>query len=304
MKAKVSVIIVTYNGQLWIERCLSSLLESDYSELNIVVVDNASTDNTLAIIKHKFPNIILIEESINHGFGKANNIGIAYALDNLEPSYIFLLNQDTTVVQNTLKLLTSKLKQNPQYGILSPIHLNDWGNDYDHLFKDYIESIPELKSLNVALKSTCIYKVPFINAAAWLIEVNTIKKIGVFNPIFPHYGEDNDYIFRLHNKGYLTGILTGTFIRHYRNARFSNPTEDSFSKLVQKQYIQALIWINNVNLNFYKTYLAFLRQQITGLFSNASNGDWENFKIVFTVTSRVLGNTFKIIIHRSHKLIK
>ena len=84
---KVFVVIVTYNGVQWIRKCLQSC--QDYP---VVVVDNQSTDATVEIIQNEFPKVHLIEESKNHGFGQANNIGISYAL-NKGADYVFLLNQ-------------------------------------------------------------------------------------------------------------------------------------------------------------------------------------------------------------------
>lgn len=77
---KVNTIIVTYNGAQWIEKCLDSLHECKV-KTHILIVDNASTDNTLSIIREKYPEVELIESAKNLGFGKANNIGLRKALD-------------------------------------------------------------------------------------------------------------------------------------------------------------------------------------------------------------------------------
>ena len=76
----ISVIVVTYNGLQWYDRCFSSLRQSNVP-VSTVVVDNASNDGTVAYIKEHFPEIHLIESDKNLGFGGANNIGIRYALD-------------------------------------------------------------------------------------------------------------------------------------------------------------------------------------------------------------------------------
>ena len=76
---KVYTIIVTYNGDKWIEKCLRSLRDSTLS-LSVLVIDNASTDKTVNIVKEQFPEFQLIETGANLGFGKANNIGLEMAL--------------------------------------------------------------------------------------------------------------------------------------------------------------------------------------------------------------------------------
>ncbi len=77
--AKILTIIVSYNFEPWIHKCLPSLLDSSYPT-DILVVDNNSGDNTTQIIKETYPTIRLIESSENLGFGKANNIGLDIVL--------------------------------------------------------------------------------------------------------------------------------------------------------------------------------------------------------------------------------
>jgi GT2 family glycosyltransferase len=76
---RIYTIIVTYNGMKWIEECLNSILNSSIPVF-IIVVDNYSTDGTIKFIKENFSKIILLQQNENLGFGKANNIGISYAL--------------------------------------------------------------------------------------------------------------------------------------------------------------------------------------------------------------------------------
>src|SRR5437870_13044290 len=96
---KVFAIIVTYNGAKWIKKCLSSLLASE-TKVEVIVIDNGSADETLNIVK-EFGSIECVNSVENLGFGKANNIGIAIALER-KCDYIFLLNQDAWIEQNTI----------------------------------------------------------------------------------------------------------------------------------------------------------------------------------------------------------
>ena len=93
----VKIIIVTYNGMQWLARCLSSCIGYD-----VIVVDNASTDKTITFIKENFPDVKLIKQNSNLGFGQANNIGLSIALKE-DVDYIFLLNQDAYLQPETIK---------------------------------------------------------------------------------------------------------------------------------------------------------------------------------------------------------
>ena len=77
---KLFVIVVTYKGHQWYDRCFTSLRESELP-IQTIVIDNASNDGTVEYIREHFPEIHLIESKENLGFGRANNIGMRYALD-------------------------------------------------------------------------------------------------------------------------------------------------------------------------------------------------------------------------------
>ena len=92
---KILTIIVSYNFEKWIDKCLGSLFSSEYPT-EILVVDNCSKDNTVRIIKDKWKNVRLIESNSNLGFGKANNIGFEIAIKEKFDA-VFLLNQDSWI---------------------------------------------------------------------------------------------------------------------------------------------------------------------------------------------------------------
>lgn len=110
------IIIVTYNGMPWLEKCLTSC--QDYS---VIVVDNCSTDGTVKFINTHFSKVKVLELSVNLGFGKANNLGIRKALEE-EADSVFLLNQDAYLDNDTISVLKEASKTNSKYGVLSPIH--------------------------------------------------------------------------------------------------------------------------------------------------------------------------------------
>ena len=232
MSNKIYVIIVTFNGKKWIEKCLISVLNSSVN-VQIIIVDNNSTDDTLDIIKKKFKNIIIVENKINLGFGKANNIGISKALlDGGE--YFFLINQDVYITNVTLQKLVEQMSSNLEYGILSPIHLNGKGSQIDMNFQMYIDS-NNCKNffsdvfLNKLNKS--IYDVKFVNAAFWLISKETLKKVGGFNPYFFHYAEDNDYVNRCRFMKIKIGVVPECLIFHDRIQKVKDKTGKDFEKI-------------------------------------------------------------------------
>src|SRR5690554_2540730 len=213
---KAYIIIVAYNGMKWLQKCLDSCENHE-----VIVVDNNSSDETVGFIKQHFPEVYLLEQNKNFGFGQANNVGMSHAL-NQGADYVFLLNQDAYLQAGCISHLISVQKQNPQYGILSPIHLNGKGNRLDKNFSNYVsyKYNPDFYS-DFILKYPVreIYEVPFVNAAGWLLSREILETIGGFDPIFFHYGEDENYCQRVRYHNYKIGIVPNVFINHDREDR-------------------------------------------------------------------------------------
>lgn len=111
----LSVIIVSFNSAKFIADCLNSVLSqfNKSFEMQIIVVDNASTDKTLSIVKNKFPRVNIIRNMKNLGFAKANNRGISLATG----KYVLFLNPDTVVGRGSFQYLLSYLEANPQTAV-------------------------------------------------------------------------------------------------------------------------------------------------------------------------------------------
>ncbi len=242
---KIFAIVVTYNGMRWYDRCFGSLRNSDMP-VETIVIDNASTDETVSYIKENFPEVCLIESKENLGFAKANNIGMRYALDH-DADYVFLLNQDAWVEKDTLSKLVQTFYDNENVGIASPIHLNGGHSGLDWGFVNYVSG--EFISDSYMQKLKKYYQVKFVNAAAWLISAECIRKVGGFDTLlFVHYGEDDNYCQRVMYHGYKVLINTQCSACHDREFRMSfeeqyrhNNFGEDFSRKLKLKY-------GNINL--------------------------------------------------------
>ena len=200
----------------WLPKCLESC-----RPYPVIVVDNNSGDDTVTFIITHYPEITLLPQNKNLGFGQANNIGISHALKQ-GADFVFLLNQDAYLREECIAKLLEAHKNNDQYGILSPIHLNGRGDALDRNFSNYVrfDAIPGFYSDFVLGNSLSkIYEVPFVNAAGWLLARAILETVGGFDPIFFHYGEDDNYCQRARFHGYKIGVVPTTFLLHDREAR-------------------------------------------------------------------------------------
>lgn len=238
----IFVVVVLYKGKQWYDRCFNSLLLSDVP-LHVVVVDNASNDGTVDYVKENYRGFSIIESDTNLGFGRANNLGIRYAIDN-EADFVFLLNQDAWVEPDTITQLINIAQTHPEYGILSPIHLNAEKNGVEHLL---LKRLDDYRTTDSALFNDLyfdrlkeVYDTKYVNAAAWLLPRKTIETIGGFDPVFFHYGEDDNYINRVMYHGFKIGICPKIQVVHDNDR--PRPLYDS-----REHEVLMLIEYTNVN---------------------------------------------------------
>ncbi len=256
---RIIAIVVTYNGSKWIDKCFGSLVLSSIP-MEILAIDNGSSDNTPELIKQKFPQVEIIETGENLGFGRANNLGLKRALDK-KADFAFLLNQDAWIKNETIAELIKVYDKNPDYGILSPIHLNGQGNAIDPKFASAIVK-QNPKFINDAYFDTKkdTYEVTFVNAAIWLIPLKTLKIVGGFDTFFHMYGEDTDYCRRVLFHKLKIGVCTNVTAHHARDNSYYKKKkffkDISFNVTEIKRFIfqniknvQNLVKYNIINLH-------------------------------------------------------
>ena len=223
--AKIFVIIVTYKGHRWYELCFTSLRNSEIP-VQTVVIDNASNDGTVEYIREHFPEIHLIESHENLGFGRANNLGMRYALDN-GCDYVFLLNQDAWIEPNSIKELVRIHQESPEYGVLSPMHITaDKRTLYIEIEDGRTDHANSLLSDAYFQTLQDVYPFKYINAAAWLMTRETLEIVGGFDPIFFLYGEDDNYLQRMEYHGVKLGLVPKVQIIHDHQENEKNFTSD------------------------------------------------------------------------------
>ena len=318
---KVLVLIVTHNAMKWIQRCLESVILN--KSVEVMVVDNASDDGTAAFISKHFPDVRVHRLLKNIGFGRANNIGLNYAVQH-DFDHVFLLNQDVYVEKDTVEELVHAQQNHPEYLVISPVHKDGNGEGLDSKFAGYIEGNRVLKeavgiyekrgivektrasqdapsfdewetkhkcestqSLGVhhgtkwsehrerseriedrtqarsaqsrvvnrerserkgeeGKRNDIIIPVEFVNAAAWMLSRNALKLVGGFHPAIFMYAEDNNYVHRVHQAGFLVGVLPSASIYHDRQDR---PAPEGTAKLLRNFKINATITITNPTIS-------------------------------------------------------
>ncbi len=245
----IYVIVVTYKGHNWYKRCFDSLRDSTVP-IQTIVVDNASNDGTIEFFEENYPEIILFKSNINLGFGQGNNLGIKYALEN-GADYVFLLNQDAWIEPNSIAEIINISSKNPEYGILGPMLIDSTKNNISPKFEAYFNGIQDPLFIEDIYfnRSKDIYPIKMLPAAVWLIPRRTLIKVGGFDPIFYHYGEDDHYVQRVKYFGYKVGFCPKVKVVHdSENIMLEGKTKFVTNSAIMRRVL-LLEWVD-INTDF------------------------------------------------------
>ncbi len=232
MSSKVFAIIVTYNGLKWYDRCLGSLRKQTVKVMPIIV-DNGSTDGTIDYIKEHFPEAHIIEAKENLGFAKANNVGLKYALEQ-KADYVLLLNHDAWFTsEDGLECMIRQAEKHSEYWIVAPLQVYATSGRIERETERHLQCscTPEFDFMSDALHGTLqdIYPSEYSCAYCWLMPRKTIETIGGFDPLFYHYGEDDNYQQRVRYHGGKVGVCPKVEVAHdieNRNADYRDKNLD------------------------------------------------------------------------------
>jgi len=264
----IHVIIVTYNAMKWAEKCFTSLKQSSVP-LQCIVVDNGSSDGTQEYIKTHFPETHFIQSEQNLGFGKANNTGIETAYQK-GADFFYLMNQDAWLYEDSIEKLLDVYHAHPHHeeiGIISPVHLDGTEKKLDIFLDKYIAHNWEKTRLISDLYFQALkpyYEISFVNAAHWLIPRKTIETVGGFNPYFFHYGEDNEYVNRLHFHKKKIILVPGSKVVH--------DGKQSLSKVDYTKYKDLTIETKIINPNLPDALILEKRALLQSIIKNSALG--------------------------------
>jgi len=240
MTKKVLIVIVNFNSSEYGGDCFYSLKKINYpsDSYKILIIDNASTDNSLEFIRQNFSQFEIIRNNKNLGFASANNQGCSYALAN-NFDYIYLLNQDTVVTPNFLQVAVSVAESNQVIGavqsklLLPDGRINSLGNDLHYLgfgfCRDYKQADHRASAQTVEIN--------FASAAGALYRLSALKQVGLFDQDFFLYHEDSDLSWRLKLAGYSVILALNSVVIH--KYKFSHSVNAAYY-LERNRYISLI----------------------------------------------------------------
>ena len=231
MTLKLSVIIVNFNSEKFLLECLKSIEKSSLpmDNFEVIVIDNASNDNSMISVPQKFPAVKFIKLEHNIGFARANNLAIKKA----RGEYILILNPDTVIPSATFKTILKFLDKNPQTAVVTArLNLADGTlDDACHrgfptpwnafcYFSGFASLFPNSRIFNgYHLGFTDLNKVHEIDScvgAFMMVRKSAGTACGWFDESYFWYGEDLDFCYRVKKMGWQIIYLPQASITHYK----------------------------------------------------------------------------------------
>lgn len=224
MPDDVSVVVVTWNSLSYLERCLASVRSYE-----TIVVDNGSTDGTVAFVSERFPNVVLIEQE-NRGMGGGNNAGMRAA----HGRYLLLLNADAWVVGDGVAALAAAADAHPRAAVLGPRLRNPdgtlqrsvrgdptlWRLATEYLFLRKLA--PRSRLFNAFYGGGFSYdreaEVESLYGPALLVRREAADEVGLFDESFFMFSEETDWLYRFRQAGWTVLFTPAAEVVHVGGA--------------------------------------------------------------------------------------
>jgi GT2 family glycosyltransferase len=254
MNPELSIIIVNYNTRDLLRACLTSIYDqSSTYPIEIIVVDNASSDGSADMVHTCFPEVILVQSQKNVGFGMANNIGVSRS----KAQYLVLLNSDTILLEDTPGALIDFLKSRPRAGAVGPnVFLPDGQRqpkicgDLPALGKIVNDSLllsalfprsKQFRGLNLESPDSYRTEVGWISGVCMAMPKRAYDQVGGFDARYFLYAEDMDLCRRLKSAGWAVFHLNRHGIVHHCGASSKTEAQRLRNALLQQRHFVTLM---------------------------------------------------------------
>jgi len=221
MGARISVIVLNWNGMKWLQICLSSILGQDAGEdFEVLLVDNGSTDGSVRYAEKNFPSAKVVELGRNYGFAEGNNKALNYA----QGEYLAFVNTDTRAEAGWLKNLVNAADEHPEYQILCSIQIPSQERNRIRTLNAFGDA-----TLSPYESDSAVTDSVFASGACFLIRRSWLQRVGyLFDPYYFFYAEDIELSLRTVLLGGQIGYVRDSRIAHYIGGAGLLPAKTSF----------------------------------------------------------------------------
>jgi GT2 family glycosyltransferase len=225
---RINIILITYNKSNLTIDCLNSIYKTCTNfRPEIIIVDNCSTDDTISLVEHNYPDIKIIKNPVNYGYAKAINIG----LKDVDSDYVIVSNNDIIFHNGTIEGLTEFLENNNNVGLAGAQQIypngklqlsSDDVSGYKLIFKTLFLIKYFMKIIHNLFPKFSHWrktkKAGYIDGAVMAINLKAYKEIGGFDEDFFFFSEESDFCYRLKKAGWQIFLLPYLFVTHFRGS--------------------------------------------------------------------------------------
>jgi len=247
---KLSIIILSYNVRKLLVDCLNSLPK--YPDWEIIVPDNGSSDDSVAVVKKDFPRVMLVENHKNIGFAAGNNVGIHAA----QGEYVLLLNPDTIVYPNSIETVLKYVQDHPEVGAATcRVELPDGSLDYSchRGFPTpwgaglHFLGLRQYSTYTAQNISNGIHQIDALTGAFALVRRTAGEQVGWLDEDYFWNGEDIDFCYKLKEAGWKVMYVPTVKITHFKGSSAKATSESRQKWALNSTEVMAL---------FYRKHLA------------------------------------------------
>ncbi len=268
---KLSIIIVNFNVEFFLENCLNSVFKALKNiDAEVIVVDNNSVDGSVEMVRKKFPDVRLIDNKDNLGFSKANNQAIKIAKGEL----VLLLNPDTVVEENTFNICCQHFDNDKMIGGLGLKMFDGKGNFLPESKRGLpTPSVAFYKIFGLSalfpnserfskyhlghLSKDSNHEIEILSGAYMMIRKSVLNEIGLLDENFFMYGEDIDLSYRIIKAGFKNVYLSETSIIHYKGESTKKSSINYVFVFYRAMAIFAKKHFSNKNANLFSSLINF-----------------------------------------------
>jgi GT2 family glycosyltransferase len=237
------VVVLNHNGLEDTRKCLASLGAARAPRLATVVVDNASADDPITVLRTEFPWAHYVQSAVNGGYAGGNNLGIIHALKG-GAEYILLLNNDTIVAPEFASRLAAAAAAYPRYGVLGPVinHLDEPGAVMtDGVVFNRLDAPGFFQRWPVILtngNSPTVTEVDIVNGCCMMVAARVFRRIGLIEERFFLVHEESDFCLRARRAGIRCAVVGETLVWHKGSSAFQRS-----GKRLQRYYDARNLWL-------------------------------------------------------------
>ncbi len=245
MQPKVSIIVsnwngatITYNGSPILKRCLDSLRRTAYKNHNMLLTDDASTDNSVEFVRKNYPHIRVLANKTNVGYARNNNRAINYALRHYAPEYILLLNNDIIITDTGwLSKMVKAAESDPKVAVEGCKLLYPDGR-IQHGGIIFKNSLPITRGrLDPGKKYGRIESADAVIGAVFLMRVSAMEKIGLLDNNFYRGPDDVDFSIRARKHGYRVLYNGKVSLIHLEGSTFYQSSQEVRDRSFYKRLV-------------------------------------------------------------------